>query len=266
MRGLDHIVLAVHDLDQCKAAFEKLGFTTTPKALHPWGTGNSLIQFDRNFIEMLNIAQAEKITTAARGEFSFGDHNRRFLENSEGMSMLVFSSDDAAADRDRWLARGLQTFPLFDFSRTATLPDGAQVTVAFTLAFVIHPQMPNAAWFVCQQHYPQHFWKPQYQLHRNAAKTLRCVWMQAAKPHEYSDFLAQLFSEGRVIEHDGGITLELEHGQVALRTPDFLAARFPGMPLPSTTGGPRFTALTVIADEASSPVSLHGLIVEREAS
>jgi hypothetical protein len=263
MRGLDHIVLAVHELDRCKASFEQMGFTTTPNAAHPWGTANSLIQFDRNFIEMLSVAQPERITRAAPGEFSFGDHNRRFLQQGEGMSMLVFSSADARADQQRWQACKLQTYPVFDFSRAATLPGGEQVTVAFTLAFVTHPRMPDAAWFVCQQHHPEHFWKPQYQQHSNGARTMQCVWMQAGEPAQYRDFLAQLFPEGHVTEQADGITLQLEGGQVALRTPQFLAGRFPGMALPTTANGPRFAAVTIAAGEAAQPVSVHGLIVER---
>jgi catechol 2,3-dioxygenase-like lactoylglutathione lyase family enzyme len=149
MRGLDHIALAVRDLDQCKASSEQLGFTTTPNALHPWDTANSLIQFGRSFIEILSVAQPQRISAAAAGEFSFDDYKRRFLEHHQGMSMLTFSSTDARADQARWRSLGLQTYALFDFSRAATLPTGEQVTVAFTLAFVINPQMPDTAWFVC---------------------------------------------------------------------------------------------------------------------
>ena len=263
MRGLDHLVHAVHDLDRCKASYEQLGFTTTPNALHPWGTGNSLIQFDRNFIEILNLAQPEKISAVAAGEFSFGDFNRRFLTRHQGMSMLVFSSTDARADQAHWAAGGLKTYPVFDFSRAATLPGGDQVTVAFTLAFVTHPQMPDAAWFVCQQHFPEHFWKPQYQQHRNGARAMQCVWMQARNPAQFKDFLAQLFTEGQVTEQDGGITLELDYGRVALRTAQALAEKFPRLPLPADTNGPRFAAVSVAADESAPPALVHDLIVEQ---
>ena len=123
--------------------------------------------------------------------------------------------------------------------------------------------MPDAAWFVCQQHFPEHFWKPQYQQHRNAAKDMQCVWMQAENPVQYSDFFAQLFAEGEVVEHDDGITLQLDYGRVALRTPQSLAARFPGMVLPATANGPRFAAVTIGTGETAQHASLYGLIVER---
>jgi hypothetical protein len=65
------------------------------------------------------------------------------------------------------------------------------------------------------------------------------MWMQAENPAEYSDFLAQLFAEGEVTEQHDGITLRLYYGRVAIRTPQSVAARFPGTDLPSTATGPR---------------------------
>ena len=264
-RGIDHIVHAVHSLDECKALYEQQGFTSTPNALHPWGTGNSLIQFERNFIEILDIARPELITAATSGEFSFGDHNRRFLQGTQGMSMLVFSSTDAEADRARWQAAGLQTYPLFDFSRSAILPGGEQVTVAFTLAFVVDPHLPDVAFFVCQQHFPEHFWKAQYQQHANAAQRMDCVWMQAAQPQQCREFFAKLFDDGEIIAQSGGFDLQLPYGRVAVRTAGALSEQFPGMNFPALEAGARFAAVTVISEQIAEPIEIHGLLVERRA-
>ena len=78
--------------------------------------------------------------------------------------------------------------------RKSTLPGGEEVTVAFSLSFVTHPLMPGCAWFVCQQHYPEHFWKPDYQRHANGARAMRRIWVQAENPSEHGDFLAALFA------------------------------------------------------------------------
>jgi len=265
MRGLDHAVHAVRDLAAAKARYEALGFTTTPPAMHPWGTGNSLVQLDGSFIEILSVERPEGIVAPGAGEFSFGDFNRRFLARREGMSMMVFSSDDAAADLARWRREGLATYAPFDFSRRATLPDGEEVTVAFSLAFVTDASMPDAAWFVCQQHFPQHFWKPEYQRHANAAARMACVWLQCDEPASHAQFLARLFDEGEVLPEDGGVTLSLPRGRVALRTPAALAERFPGASLPPTARGPAFAGVTVeTAAGEPSRSEVAGLIVELE--
>ena len=54
-RGIDHVVLCVRDLEAARAAFQHLGFTLTPHAVHPFGTGNSLVQLQGCFIELLTV-------------------------------------------------------------------------------------------------------------------------------------------------------------------------------------------------------------------
>ena len=50
--------------------------------------------------------------------------------------MLVFASDDARRDQAAFAESGLETYAPFDFERRAKLPDGSEVTVGFSLAFV----------------------------------------------------------------------------------------------------------------------------------
>src|SRR5882724_9697820 len=98
-RPLDHLVLCVRDLAAAQASYARLGFTLTPRALHPFGTANSLVQLQGNFLELLAVADRSLIKPAGEGEFAFAAFNERFLAKREGMSMLVFASDDARRDR-----------------------------------------------------------------------------------------------------------------------------------------------------------------------
>jgi hypothetical protein len=139
-RAIDHVVLAVRDLDSAAATYEKLGFTLAPRAAHEdrMGTSNRLAQFARrNFIELLAVDRPERLAphdfTASPRFFSFGDHNRLAVREREGLSMLVFASDDARADIRSFSAADLPTYAPFDFERYAKLPDGTQATVAFSL-------------------------------------------------------------------------------------------------------------------------------------
>jgi len=264
-RGLDHIVHAVHDLGAVRRQYGALGFTTTPPALHPWGTGNALVQLDRSFVEILSVEQPQEIVAPAAGEFSFGQFTREFLALREGMSMLVFSSDDANADLARWRGSGVQTYAPFGFSRTATLPDGEQVTVSFSLAFATHPDMPHAGWFVCQQHAPEHFWKPQYQHHDNGASRMDSVWLQAEEPARCAEFLAALFPGESSLEEDtDGVTLMMGYGKVVVRPAGYMRERFPGMALPPAEAGPAFVAVSMGRIDPGEPRQevVAGLIVE----
>lgn len=244
-RGIDHLVLPVHDLDGAKSAYERFGFTTTPKARHPFGTENVLVQLQGNFLELLAIAQPEKINPPEPGAFSFAHFNQDFLGDRQGMSMLVFESSDARADQAEFAAKGLKGYAPFDFSRQATLPDGEQVTVAFSLAFVTDPRMPEAAFFCCQQHAPQYFWKPDYQNHRNGAVVCSEVVMVAEEPRAFADFFVGLQGGSNVGTRDGQLEVTTPRGRITLVTPQTFAERFPGQAVARPLKGAVFAAYRV---------------------
>src|SRR5258708_12094847 len=95
-RPLDHLVLCVRDLDAARRTFERLGFTLTPKATHPFGTANSLVQLHGNFLELLPVVDRRLIKPVAQGEFAFAAFNERFLVEREGMSILLLPTHAAA--------------------------------------------------------------------------------------------------------------------------------------------------------------------------
>lgn len=209
-RAIDHVVLTVQDLDRAAAAYQRLGFTLTPRATHEdrMGTSNRLAQFGgRNFIELLEVDRPERLARhdfeASPPFFSFGDHNRLALRDREGLSMLVFVGDNARADIRNFTAAGLPTFAPFDFERSAKLPDGAQVRVAFSLAFVQSPDMPKVAFFVCENRAQEHFWKPDYQSHANGAVGIVAVYLGSTAPERDADFVGRMFG-GEVRAIAGG--------------------------------------------------------------
>ena len=137
-RAIDHVVLAVQDLDRTALKYQELGFTLTPRAAHEdrMGTSNRLAQFrGRNFIELLEVDRPDRLErhdfAASPPFFSFGDHNRLAVRERDGLSMMVFASDNARADLLSFSSADLPTFAPFDFERRAELPDGRQVTVPF---------------------------------------------------------------------------------------------------------------------------------------
>ncbi len=54
LTGIDHIVIAVGDLDAARRSYEALGFTVVPGGRHPVGTHNALIAFaDGSYVELI---------------------------------------------------------------------------------------------------------------------------------------------------------------------------------------------------------------------
>ena len=243
-RGLDHLVMVVNDLEAARADYERLGFTTTPRALHPFGTENFLVQMQGNFLEVVGIADAAIIPPHAPGVFSFARGNADFLGRHEGMSSLVFQSDDARADRRDFLTAGLNAYENVDFSRKAKLPDGSEVTVAFSLAFVTDPAMPEATFFTCQQHAPEHFWKPAYQVHANGAHHAAEAIMVAPDPAAHAGFFSGTHGAD-VVECRGGIvSVATDLGSISLLTPAAFRERF-GAESPGPATPPHFAGFRI---------------------
>ncbi|MFH1803707.1 MAG: VOC family protein [Pseudomonadota bacterium] len=193
-RAIDHLVLCVRDLDQACAAYQKLGFTVTPRAVHPFGTGNALIQLDGLYIELLAVLDPDKIGMGAMdAPFSFAVYNRDYLRHREGMSMLALQSANANDDRAQFMTAGAATPDVFEFDRKASLPDGREVDLGFALAFANHPLLRHAITFSCQHKHPaEYFYHPKYQAHANGAVSLGKVFLTHWAAEAVEDFFVDI--------------------------------------------------------------------------
>jgi catechol 2,3-dioxygenase-like lactoylglutathione lyase family enzyme len=260
-RGLDHLVMVVSDLEAARADYERLGFTTTPRALHPFGTENFLVQLQGNFLEVVGIADASIIPDHAPGVFSFARGNADFLARREGMSSLVFQSEDARADRADFLAAGLNAYENVDFSRKAKLPDGNEVTVAFSLAFVTDPDMPETTFFTCQQHAPEHFWKPAYQVHANGAHHAAETIMVAPDPSAHVGFFSGTHGADAVAVEGEAVSVTTSLGSISMMTPAAFRDRF-GVDTPGPVETPHFAGFGIAVnnlDEARRLLNAAGV-------
>jgi catechol 2,3-dioxygenase-like lactoylglutathione lyase family enzyme len=239
-RGVDHLVLCVRDLEAARDIYRRLGFTLTPRALHPFGTGNSLVQLRGSYIELLTVVDPAKIVPPREGEFSFASFNQRFLARREGFSMLALTSEDARADRDEFVAAGLTTYPPFDFSRKAKLPEGEDVTVSFSLVFLGEASMPEAGFFTCQHHTPHFFWDPDYQSHANGALAMVEIVMMAPDPRASMGFFARLLGRDAMAMQDGQLVVALSRGRIVVLDPKRTADRFPGFQQTQAPASPHF--------------------------
>ncbi len=215
-RGLDHLVIGVHDLDAAGAFYERLGFRVGARNRHPWGTHNRIVQFPGSFLELITVGEAGLIPEHAPGRFSFGAFVRDALAAGEGFSMLVLESTDAAADNAAFHASGIGEFEPFFFERQASRPDGSTVRVAFTLAFATDPGAPALGFFVCQQHEPQNFWNPEFQKHPNAALRLAEVRMTVPHPESHQGFLDAFSGVSSSGTPHGGLSYRLPRGRIAV--------------------------------------------------
>jgi Glyoxalase-like domain/Protein of unknown function (DUF3565) len=246
---IDHLVITVPQLDTVARTYEALGFTLTPRAEHPWGTANRLVQFEgQNFLELLEIDRPHLLRpheqTVTPPTFSFGAFNRDFIDAGlQGLAMLVVAGHDSAADVARFTAAGLATYRPFDFERKATLSDGTIVPVAFSLAFASPAEAPRAAFFTCHNKFPENFWKPSFQQHRNGAVGVREVVMVASEPTTLAGFLAG-YAGSISLPIEGGIAVACGGHALSVLTPAAFARRFEGATV-DLSQGPRFGAVVI---------------------
>jgi hypothetical protein len=179
--------------------------------------------------------------------FSFGAHSKAFLDSvGNGMSGLVLTGGDAREEVETFRRAGLETYAPFDFERKATLPDGTQVTVAFSLAFVTSPAMPRIVFFTCHQRAPQYFWKPEFQTHANGAQRIAAVYTVAEDPAAHRAFFEGL--TGAVSEETaGGLRLPCGDGELLVLTPDRIIVVDPSFE-PDLAHGPYFAGFAIETD------------------
>lgn len=217
-RGIDHLVLAVRDLDAAAAFYRRLGFTVGTRNRHPWGTENHIVQFPGCFLELIGVADESLIPPPVGRSYSFGAFVRDALARREGLAMLVLESADAEADAAAFERDGIGGFDKVSFTRLGQRPDGTTIHVAFSLAFAVDRLAPDCGFFVCQQHYPENFWNPAFQTHPNGARGIQSVLMVADNPAAHAEFLYHFTGEHDLVSNSSGIAVETERGLIEVLT------------------------------------------------
>lgn len=253
--GIDHLVLPVRDLDRAAATYEALGFCLTPRARHPFGTANRLVQLQGSFLELLEVDRPELIGQTQTPP-NFAQFNRDFLARSEGLSMLVLEGGEAAATRAQLEAAGLAPRPVFSFERDAVQPDGTVERVGFDLVFVDFPGTARAGFFTCTQTRPDLFWKPAYQTHANGARDLHIVTMASPQPAQLAAFLAR-FAQKPSARRGSGFVIDTPRGRLEV-IEDGAEPHFSGFTLTTTA----LDTVRALARGAQIPYKETGLGIE----
>jgi hypothetical protein len=244
MKAINHLVLAGRDLEAMRSHYASLGFTVTPRGQHPFGTGNALVQLHGTYLELLAVTAPQDVPEHDGGKLSFAAFNRDYLARHQGFSMLVLDTTDARADVKAWRAAGLHAYEPFDFSRTAKLPDGQEITVGFSLAFVSHPAAPWLGLFACQHLRPDYFEQPRYLQHRSGATRVPEVWIVGDSAPELAGFMQTVSGAKLVTENSSRATLQTRTGAIVLAQPPAFERAF-GLAAPHPGDGAHLAAFTV---------------------
>lgn len=213
MRGADHYVHLVKDLDKAALAYEAAGFTVGARNVHPWGTHNRIIQFPGFFIELLEV-----VTSSQENPFA-AKASALAIKGFEGGAMVVLEGQKG--DAEDYAAHGLGGIPAFTFSR-----EGEKGKVGFDIAFAKfnfqenrpYPT-PDLAFFTCLQLAPEKFWDKAKQQHKNGVSALEELVFVSENPADYADFFAHFTGQREMYSGSLGILMELPRGKIRITDP-----------------------------------------------
>jgi hypothetical protein len=173
IRGIDHAIVLVRDLDQAKATYERLGFTLSPRGFHSLGSQNHCIMFGSDYLELMALP------TVHPSLQYFAD----FLARGEGVGGLVLATDDAAAAQRELVAAGIPADAPLALSR----PVGDLGEARFSLVQLPPAQTPGFRTLVCQHHTRDIVWRPEFQAHAVGATAIESVVVATDNPAVYGN-------------------------------------------------------------------------------
>jgi len=216
LSGIDHVIIAVNDLERARLTWERLGFTLTPRGRHlEKGTGNYCIMFERDYLELMGVVDQSQDTGGLD----------EFLARGEGPRGLAFATragDETAAELAR---RGLHPTAPRDLTRQLELPEGT-VLPRFRLVSLPPEETPGLMSFICQHRTPELVRRPDWLRHANGVVGIVgiAVLVESTKP--LGAAYDKLFPAG-VTTTDQVLVVHAGRHRLTFATPDDFAALYP---------------------------------------
>jgi catechol 2,3-dioxygenase-like lactoylglutathione lyase family enzyme len=149
-RGIDHVVIAVRDLDRAEAQYRRLGFALTPRGHHvTLGSHNHCAMFAHDYLELL--AQGTQTRPALE----------RFLRLREGIAGIALRTADARQTFAEMRKLGVSIAEPVEFGRPVDTGAGRR-EARFTTTEIDNAATAGIRVFFCQHKTPELVWLPEY--------------------------------------------------------------------------------------------------------
>jgi catechol 2,3-dioxygenase-like lactoylglutathione lyase family enzyme len=159
-RGIDHVVIAVRDLDRAEAQFRRLGFALTPRGHHSkLGSYNHCAMFAEDYLEL--IAQGSQSRPALE----------RFLRVREGVAGIALRTANARETFAKLGRLGLDAAEPVDFGRPVER-EGRKQEARFTTTELDSAATAGIRVFFCEHQTPELVWLPEFLVQPNGVTGL----------------------------------------------------------------------------------------------
>src|SRR5947207_7055850 len=218
--GIDHVIIAVRDLERARMGWTRLGFTLTPRGRHlGQGTANYCIMFGRDYLELLGFVEPD-------------EHAHRleaFLTRREGPMAVAFApegSPEAAAAA--LAALGLHPSEPRALGRQLELPEGT-VVPRFSLMTLPPDETPALDCFLCAHLTPELVRRPEWLAHPNDALGVNSVHLLVEDTAPLLPAYDRLFGLHEVTTTDAVASVRAGPHRILFSTPDDSMTMHPGI-------------------------------------
>lgn len=217
VQGIDHVVVLVRDLDKAQRAWQRMGFTLTPRGHHTIGSQNHCLMFGHDYVELLAVPRPHPAT----------QHYSDFLAKGEGLGGIALATDDAAGLHAGLAGDGIVADAPLDFSR----PVQGLGEARFRIVQLPADASPGCRLFACQHFTRGLVWRPEYQHHANGATEIAALAVVAEDPAAAAaSYGGLLGSRPQAIEE--GLLVHTGSAPIALASRWKLGHRLHGVGLP----------------------------------
>jgi catechol 2,3-dioxygenase-like lactoylglutathione lyase family enzyme len=246
IKGIDHVVLVVRDLEAAHDAFRGMGFTVTPRGHHTLGSQNHCIMFGHDYIELLWSPEGNPHPSR--------QYYTEFARTGEGLAAIALKTDNVKGAYTEMLWAGFAPSDPAEFSRPVEVREGMR-DARFRASMAALDRTPGGRIFVIEHLTRALVWRPEYLEHPNGAKEIAAVAIVAADVAATAQPYERLFDR-RAEPIAEGLLVHTGDAPIAFATARSLAARLPEVRL-GARPAPRMAALFVrVADRDAAEAVL----------
>lgn len=215
----DHVVVNARDkLDEAQSAYQRLGFTLTPRGYHSLGSSNHLAIFGTDYLELLGLPPK-----AAGGAV-----RQDVADDPIGLNGLVFGTEDSAAVYRALTAVGVPATPPNSFTRPVELANGTSRDAAFRTVNVEPEAGRPGRLYFCHHFTRELVWRDEWRRHANGATGIVRAVIASSDPSLLGALFARMFGPAALRPIAGGLRLAvgaqaieiLDHATVASQLGD----------------------------------------------
>lgn len=256
--GIDHLIIAVRDLEAARKTYARLGFTATPRGRHvDMATGNYCLMFETDYLELMGIVDP---SLPDRGLMA------RMAERGEGLSRTAFAVTDVDATAAALGAAGYEIDGPLDLMRTLELPEGT-VEPRFKLILLPDGAAPVMNGFICHHETPELVRRPEWLRHPNGARAIRSVTGVTETPTALIGAWQRLLGPGSTVITDDTLTVHTGGTPLLFVTPEHLSVMFPSTSADDFPPAPYMAAVTLQVDDVEATARVladNGVVISRD--